>query len=265
MGKDDFFTFMEYVNEKTANSNEYSIARAIINNIDMIMDLTLEELANEASISKASASRFVKKMGFESFYDFKLHLHYHLTNISKYKNVLTKTKFAGKSDLEIAQYSYDEAITNLDATMSLYDSRKTSDFVATLINADDVTFVGDSRSLAAFYLIQLDLLGLGTPCYSFYNSEFSSYNLAQALPGSVIVYVTIAKEAIREEDMKILEMAKKKGVTLFGIFQRAARPGEDIFDATLEYGIPGDNHGGPYSLVLLANIVSNLMYMQHHK
>lgn len=260
MERNNFFTFMEYVNEKTANSNEYSIARAIINNIDGIMNFTLEDLAEEANISKASASRFVKKMGFGSFYDFKLHLHFHLTNINKYKNVITKTKFKNKNDLEIAQDAYHEAKANLDETMSQYDPEKMARIVSLLIEGDEVTFFGNSRSLAAIYLVQLDLLGLDVPCYSFYNSEFSSYNLAHSKEGSVIVFVTVAGDVIREDELEILRQAKEKGVKLVGICQRTAKMAFDGFDEVLEYGIAGDLDGGPYSLVLMANILSNLLY-----
>ena len=75
MRESNFFTFIEYLNARVANGNEYCIAKAIMDNVDKIMMVSLEEIADQANISVASVSRFVKKMGFESFADFKLALH----------------------------------------------------------------------------------------------------------------------------------------------------------------------------------------------
>ena len=69
--KNDCFSFIKFCNERIANSNDYNIARTIINHIEDIKILSLEKIAEEANISPASVSRFINKAGFESFQAFK--------------------------------------------------------------------------------------------------------------------------------------------------------------------------------------------------
>ena len=63
--KNDCFSFIKFCNERIANSNDYNIARTIINHIEDIKILSLEKIAEEANISPASVSRFINKAGFE--------------------------------------------------------------------------------------------------------------------------------------------------------------------------------------------------------
>ena len=66
-----FSIYFKFCNERIANSNDYNIARTIINYIEDIKILSLEKIAEEANISPASVSRFINKAGFESFQAFK--------------------------------------------------------------------------------------------------------------------------------------------------------------------------------------------------
>ena len=58
--KNDCFSFIKFCNERIANSNDYNIARTIINHIEDIKILSLEKIAEEANISPASVSRSIK-------------------------------------------------------------------------------------------------------------------------------------------------------------------------------------------------------------
>ena len=46
--KNDCFSFIKFCNERIANSNDYNIARTIINHIEDIKILSLEKIAEEA-------------------------------------------------------------------------------------------------------------------------------------------------------------------------------------------------------------------------
>ena len=54
------FNFFRYCNENLSNTNEYNIARIIIEHIGDIKTVSLEQIAQEANISIASVSRLLK-------------------------------------------------------------------------------------------------------------------------------------------------------------------------------------------------------------
>ena len=51
--KNDCFSFIKFCNERIANSNDYNIARTIINHIEDIKILSLEKFAEVSNISPA--------------------------------------------------------------------------------------------------------------------------------------------------------------------------------------------------------------------
>ena len=65
------FKLINSCNTQVANNNDYNIARTILSYVNDLEIVSLEELANQANILQASVRRFIKKMGFKSYQDFR--------------------------------------------------------------------------------------------------------------------------------------------------------------------------------------------------
>ena len=66
-----FFSLITYCNTQMINANEYNIARVILEHVNEIDSMSLENLSNESNISQASVSRFIKKLGYKNYQDFR--------------------------------------------------------------------------------------------------------------------------------------------------------------------------------------------------
>ncbi len=67
----DFIGFVNYCNNHLSNSTDYGISRVILKQILATQDYSIESIAEEACVSQASVSRFIRKSGFPSFPKFR--------------------------------------------------------------------------------------------------------------------------------------------------------------------------------------------------
>ena len=70
MNKDILNKFLEFVqrcNTEAMNSNDYNIIQCVFQHIGKETFPSSNQLAEEANISKASLSRFIRKYNFESY------------------------------------------------------------------------------------------------------------------------------------------------------------------------------------------------------
>ena len=68
---DKLLTPISHCNSAVINQNDYLISAAIIRRIVKDEDLSIEQISEEACISQATVSRFVKRAGFESWHQFR--------------------------------------------------------------------------------------------------------------------------------------------------------------------------------------------------
>ena len=166
------FNFFRYCNENLSNTNEYNIARIIIEHIGDIKTVSLEQIAQEANISIASVSRFVQKIGYSSFQDFKDGLDYFIRNLNMVRTVSNMQQFMRTSLDNLADSLYVEAISNLRQTKLNLDMEKLVAITKLLLNSRSVTFIGDTHEMIDFYTVQLDLVANEVPAYLFDLQEF---------------------------------------------------------------------------------------------
>ena len=145
------FNFFRYCNENLSNTNEYNIARIIIEHIGDIKTVSLEQIAQEANISIASVSRFVQKIGYSSFQDFKDGLDYFIRNLNMVRTVSNMQQFMRTSLDNLADSLYVEAISNLRQTKLNLDMEKLVAITKLLLNSRSVTFIGDTHEMIDFY------------------------------------------------------------------------------------------------------------------
>ena len=68
---ESFLTFIQRCNSEAVNSNDYNIIQNVFKYIGKKTFPSINELAREANVSKASISRFIKKYSFENYQQFR--------------------------------------------------------------------------------------------------------------------------------------------------------------------------------------------------
>ena len=136
--------FMFYVyrcNSETNNNSDFLIASIIIRRVTRNEDLSIEAVAEEANISQASVSRYIRKMGFAGWQDFRDNCN------GSTKEMYGKRRLgAWKNDRDInetADRLCKKAIGNIEATLNSFDGAKTEELVKMLLGAKKVFFIGD--------------------------------------------------------------------------------------------------------------------------
>jgi DNA-binding MurR/RpiR family transcriptional regulator len=257
--KNDCFSFIKFCNERIANSNDYNIARTIINHIEDIKILSLEKIAEEANISPASVSRFINKAGFESFQAFKYEFELFTRDV-KMRRIISHTQRFMRTTIEnMSESLYVDGLANLRQTKLNLDIDKLKEIVKLLKTSKSVTFIGDTHEMIDFYTVQLDLVANEVPAYLFDLQEFQDIHSDFFKDGDTLVLLNVSNDFYSEIQKRVVEKASQKNLKLV-VFAQDDLAEQKIFDYIYQYGIPKSINDGYYSLFYLSQIISELIY-----
>lgn len=251
---------IRYCNMQISNSTEYAISKAIIDASEKTGAISLKELAEEASVSQTSVSRFVKKIGFPSFANFREGFRHGLTSLHMGRSLQHETEYGNLNAEEIARKVYGNALNNMGHSLKNLDLKKMTQIAESLHTAKSVTIIGNSRSIHSFEGLQLDLVGAGVPAYLFQNEDVQKSHSLSMTDGDVILYINTHEDWMPEYDKAVLKKLKKRNVIAYGFFQEISEDTAKLFSDVIMYGIRDSRNQGYYSSMFLAQILSELFY-----
>lgn len=127
----------EVIRKESPDSITYQIAESLLNNIFTIRDTSSQALSELCRVSKPSISRFVKDIGYGSYYDFRIDLNnYHIPKKAKYDPYVD----AGPSQIEALFFENVKA--NLDRMNQNLDPKVMDELVQDLIRMNPVYLMG---------------------------------------------------------------------------------------------------------------------------
>lgn len=255
----DCFSFVKFCNERLINNNDYSIAKTIFNHIDDIGSLSLDKIAQEASISTASVSRFINKAGFDSFQAFK-HAFETFTRDVKMRRIISHTQRFMRTTVEnMSEQLYVDALANLRQTKLNLDIDKLKQIVKVLKASKSVIFIGDSHELADFYTLQLEMLVNGIPSYLINVYELDKIYINQLSSDDTVVFIGLFDQWFSKELNEILKYVKSKKAKIVAFTQEETYV-IDHADLLYIYGIPQTFNDGYYSLPYLNRLLCEMIY-----
>lgn len=247
---------VNYCNSQILNVNEYTLIRTIFSHIlENNRIESIEQLANEASTSQASVSRFIKKIGYSSFSEFRFQYVSEFSQLYKFRK--SEHESYMEKETSIIDIEYTKALQNLENTKKILDESKIQNIVQILTNADSVTILGDDHCLSDFYTLQLNLMASGIPAFLFKNEEMQTLHAKSLHEGDVVIYLNVARQFLTPPHRKLLTELRQNSVCLIGIVQD--RMLESLFDHCLLYGIEGSFNYGFYSLWYLSQVLSEMV------
>lgn len=256
---------INYCNTQMTNSNEYNIARVILHNVDKLESMSLEELSKESNISQASVSRFIKKMGFKSYQEFRESFQKALLEMKLNRKLSHVTMFPYPSEDYIYDKLYEEALNNLIGTRERIDKKQLAELVSILKKANSVTFYGDDHTLSIFYTLQLDLLANGTPAYLFKTEEIQKLHSDFLQDDDIIVFLNVYTGFVTSRQKKMLKRIRKnKQIKMIAFSQENNEAWDHFFDMVIHYGLSNSINNGFYSLLYLSQLLSELYYHDYN-
>ena len=249
--------FVSYCNKRNKSDNDYSIAQAVFRHTGDILPLSQEQLAAESHQSEASASRFFRRCGFASFWEFKTQMVNFLTQRRLRKTQETLNRYHGMTDREVSRELCRHAVQNLEQTTERMDLAQLARVVELFRQSEQVYFVGDMRELECFYSLQLDLMCKGQAVYHCNFDEVEKDELPAMNEKTVVCIFSVSERYYPEERQLLLEEARAcRAHTVW--FTQEGDAGEA--EETCYYGTAQSKNMGYYSLLLLEQVMSAMLY-----
>lgn len=260
--KGKMLNLVNFCNSQISNTTDFMIAKAILKMVENNEMVSLEELSENAAVSQASLHRFIRKAGFSSYEDFKTCFLNAVLEMNIDRKKMHRETFGNATDINsIVDILYQNGMSNLQETLRKLDYRQLKRVSTMLHNATDVTILGSERELATFYTLQLDLLGEGTACNMFYSHELQKRHVEQLPEGTIVLVINVFTDWFKEDlRVKLEELHAEHRIQTIGLFQEDDEKLRTMFDEYIFYGEPDSHNQGYYSLTLLSQVLSELLY-----
>lgn len=195
---------------------ERRIAELILSDVDLVLKGSITEVAEAASVSPSSISRFSRMLGVEGFKDLKL-------SIAQAKSA--QSPFAHQSVQELDERAiaggqleemYLQQITSsLRSTYASLDAEALTDAIAALRSAKRVRFFGVAVSGLIAEEAAMRLMRLGLDAAYIGDSHFR--RIASTLLGPDDVAVVVSHTGRSQESVETAEIARGAGATVIGL------------------------------------------------
>ncbi len=251
-----FLGFVEKCNTETLNNNDYNIVNTVFNYIGNEHFPFIDELADEAHVSKASITRFIKRHGFSNYQEFKVMMSTQASLLFYNLRVLFYEKHGHISNEQIVDLVYQQAIDNIKETKKNLDISKINQIIDIFEKSKDITFIGDEHDLDEFYMLQLALLTSGKPTYLFKVNETKKIHINYLSDQSTVVFINVADQFFSYYDL--LDKMKKIGGKIIYISQDYNEEIIKNCDLSYIYGVPKSINFGYVSLTYLGELLEKL-------
>lgn len=236
----------------TANNskNDFYLILAIIDSMAEKSGLSIEEMSEKSGVSTATISRFINKLGFTNYRDFRSKIQ----NIIEISSVVRYYKY-NKTEQNDPQ----KILDNIKGTSENMDLIKLREIIEIIKKSEKRLFVGFPETLANFTGFRKDLFVTKHPCYLFFDVTTQIDLLNSIDSKSCVIVLSVYNESMLFYK-NALEKAKKNGVNLILFTQDFEDEFSKTFSIVYRYGIDNALNFGNYSLSYLSGVLSSLLY-----
>lgn len=143
---------------------------------------------------------------------------------------------------------YERACANLEATYKQVSPGVVSELVDLLLASKRVLFIGDTHELEVFYTLQLNLLLLDIPAimYNILGTDARKIRFGEQ---DCVMFLAVHNPWFGTRMAELACIARAQGARTVILQQDAWE--WDAMDVVLQYGIPGEQNFGYFSLLLI--------------
>ena len=198
------------------SKNEKVIANYILQNSPQINNMKITELARHTSTSISTITRFVKKIGCQSYSDMKVSIGHHLINtVPKQKDDILSEVFT----------FYQTVIKN---TQQMIDQSLIKQFIALLKKQDHIIVIGSSSSGVSAATFGLRLMRMGFDAQSF--SDPNWMEMRASIANSNDLFLAVSNSGTTDCIVKTLTLAQKHRAKIVSITSYLENPVAQLSD-----------------------------------
>lgn len=217
---------------RTLKSAERRLADFVLNNPEVTIDSTVEELERRSNSSYATIYRFCRKLGFGGFRDFKSSL---ISDLMRYKNV---ADILGRFHVEenstpeeICQIIYEFSSSTLEETVAVLDSSEVDEAAKRILNADHVYFIGAGTSGVSARYAYTKFFRIGISCSS--ESDATICKMQSSTLEKTEVLFAISSSGRTRSIVDAAQIAHDRGAVVVSLSDYAISPLAQIADIKL--------------------------------
>lgn len=202
-------------NFNTLTKTEKKILEYLIKNPKNIITHSALEIGKELNISDASVLRFSKSLGFEKFNDLKIYITSNLTSSNPSERIIKNwNNFSSENDMITKIVNAD--ITNIKEFIETLDLNQLNKAIHILENSNKIYFLGlgSSKGISQFMFWYMRRLGFNTECIN--EGGLGLYETLSHIKSKDTIFI-FSFPRILEDEIRILELVKKKGSKIIAI------------------------------------------------
>lgn len=210
---DPYYVFVNLMSRfayETNDSADYNITITLLKRLhDLSLPLSLKDLANEANVSEATVSRYVRKLYFKDYQDFRSKF-----IPSVYSARIARNALFTDSSPELCTELINSEINDLNRLRTTLNMRKVRSFLDDVLSHGSMIMIGGASLIASLYNFRIDLNANGIPCYFFYPVPTQAELLRTVGKSTVVLYV-IENDPHLEYYAKQIDQLHQKGITQY--------------------------------------------------
>ncbi|MEG0276476.1 MAG: MurR/RpiR family transcriptional regulator [Coprobacillus sp.] len=194
--------------------SEKKIAKYIINHYDVVVEMTVGELANASGASEASVSRFCKKIGVKGFHHLKISLAKEMI-----ESDTPEVKVTNHISIDDVSQSLQNILANkveeLKQTVSMMDADKLEEILNVILHARNVQFVavGNTIPVAIDGAFKFNQIGITSVAGTIWENQIGYiYNLSNQ-----DVVISISNSGESRGVITAMEAAREVGAKTISI------------------------------------------------
>lgn len=215
----------------TLTNSERKVAEFVLENSSETTNMTVSELATSCKVSEATVIRFVKKLDYDSFQDFKLAIATdNAINSSSEDLDITITQ---DDDMKTIFSKVESGfIRTIESTSSITDLEKFNKAINLIRTAKRIEIYGVGSSNAVAKVLNYKLTRLGFPSYSIEDAHMQAISASTIKPGDLAI--GISQSGSTKDIVDSLNIAKKHGASTVCITDHVQSPITKVSDVLLQ-------------------------------
>lgn len=216
------------VNTEQPTSGDYIIAKYLLENLGNLQVLSMTQLAKECNLSKATVSRFVRKLGLDDFMD--------LQYLCRYAQNTDDDKFYFALDGDDLSGGYLDAVAaNASRLKQVIQKDQLESLVRDIDNYPKVAAFGHMQSSCHAMSLQCDLTSCGRYIDFYQQIQLQQDYLKQADEQTLIIIFSVSGDFLRRlTSGRALIWPKDKKPKLYLITASKVKHGRSAYDEIIE-------------------------------
>lgn len=196
---------------------EKEIAEYILENMSEILKMTSAELAKRAGVGQSSVIKFIKKIGFNKYGDFKIQLSKELENekIYKIKETIHSQIYTDDSLEDIATKTLNEITKALEKTIGNIDYEYFETVIELIKKSKKILIIGSGMSSIVARDLEMKFIKINIEAVHYESSHMQLMRLATMDSKDSVIAISHRGET--EDVIDVIKKAKKKNINVLSI------------------------------------------------